>query len=229
MESHYGRARLLPSRRCAFDSKTTFSGQHSTHALSESAAGFAAAQTRVWGVRDIEFNSTTRFGWMPSAARRAVLGGCSHTGGSRGRSPSRDVDGVPSTWIVWRLRIGSPHPRISEFLRTSHRATLALRFGWNVHSQRGHSTRSNWLRTIIPDSSIQAPFRADACHQFSSAVRTDPPPGLAALGGAGGVGRLSRQVACPWGESTGYGAASRWIRSCQVSSAGLRQRRAESA
>ena len=89
--SGHGRAKLPLSHQCAFERNTTFSGQPSTHFPTEAAAGFALVLMRVWGFHNIDFNSTTRFGWMPSAAQRAVLGGCSHSGGSAGASPSRDA------------------------------------------------------------------------------------------------------------------------------------------
>ena len=44
-----GRARLLPSRRCASAQRKPISGPHSTRVASAAAAGFAVIQTRVWG------------------------------------------------------------------------------------------------------------------------------------------------------------------------------------
>ncbi len=98
---------FLRRRQYALERKTTFSGQPSTHVPSETAAGYAVIHTRASGVHDINFISTTRFGWTPSAAQRAVHGGGSHSGGSRGRSPSRRVGLLPFTWFGWRLRIGT--------------------------------------------------------------------------------------------------------------------------
>ncbi len=81
-EPCHGRARLLPSPHCAFESKSTYSGKRSTDVPSEVAAGFATAPTRVRGVHDVGFHSIIWLRWVQSAAQRAVLGGCTHTGGT---------------------------------------------------------------------------------------------------------------------------------------------------
>ena len=164
-------------------------------------------RTRAWSVHDIGFTSATRSGRVPSAAQMAVLGSRSHTGGSRGRSPSRRVGFCPVTWFGWRLRIGSRDPRISRLLRsrsvqrdpTAHRASIE-NFGrksflpagcrCRMKERRGQGPALHGVRDLDPafrsTSKYLAAGRVDSLPRRSRSRGTaggvkEPPDGRAKL------------------------------------------------